>query len=58
MRSHNGSNGTPLDPPLVWLDNIFKELAHFCSQRGFLHVPTTQIYCLTGAIIGKTHIYY
>ncbi len=20
----NGSNGTPLDPPLFWLDNIFK----------------------------------
>jgi hypothetical protein len=24
MGSHNGSNGTPLDPPLFWLDNIFK----------------------------------
>jgi hypothetical protein len=24
MRSHNGSNGTPLEPPLFWLDNIFK----------------------------------
>jgi hypothetical protein len=23
--SQNGSNGTPLDPPLFWLDNIFKE---------------------------------
>jgi hypothetical protein len=22
---------------------------------GFLHVPTTQIYCLTGAIISETH---
>ncbi len=22
--SRNGSNGTPLDPPLFWLDNIFK----------------------------------
>jgi hypothetical protein len=22
--SHNGSNGTPLDPPLFWLDNTFK----------------------------------
>jgi hypothetical protein len=22
--SQNGSNGTPLDPPLFWLDNIFK----------------------------------
>jgi hypothetical protein len=22
----NGSNGTPLDPPLFWLDNIFKGL--------------------------------
>jgi hypothetical protein len=22
--SPNGSNGTPLDPPLFWLDNIFK----------------------------------
>jgi hypothetical protein len=21
--SPNGSNGTPLDPPLFWLDNIF-----------------------------------
>ncbi len=27
MRSHNSSNGTPLNPPLFWLDNIFKELA-------------------------------
>jgi hypothetical protein len=25
MRSHNGSNGTPLDPPLFWLDNTFKK---------------------------------
>jgi hypothetical protein len=25
----------------------------FC---GFLHVPTTQIYCLTGPIISETHI--
>jgi hypothetical protein len=24
MGSHNGSNGTPLDPPLFWLDNTFK----------------------------------
>ncbi len=22
---HNGLNGTPLDPPLFWLDNTFKE---------------------------------
>ena len=22
----NGSNGTPLDPRLIWLDNIFKLL--------------------------------
>ncbi len=22
----NGSNGTPLDPPLFWLDNIFNPL--------------------------------
>jgi hypothetical protein len=25
----NGSNGTPLDPPLFWLDNIFKGLHVF-----------------------------
>ncbi len=25
---------------------------------GFLHVPTTQIYCLTGAIISEIHITY
>ncbi len=24
MGSHNGSNGTPLDTPLFWLDNTFK----------------------------------
>ena len=24
MGRHNGSNGTPLDPPLFWLDNTFK----------------------------------
>jgi hypothetical protein len=23
MRSHHGSNDTPLDPPLFWLDNTF-----------------------------------
>jgi hypothetical protein len=23
---------------------------------GFLHIPTTQIYCLTGVIISETHI--
>jgi hypothetical protein len=28
MRSCNGSNGTPLDPPLFWLDNIFGYLKH------------------------------
>jgi hypothetical protein len=25
MGTHNGSNGTLLDPPLFWLDNTFKE---------------------------------
>jgi hypothetical protein len=25
MRSHNGSNATPLDPPLFWLDSIFND---------------------------------
>jgi hypothetical protein len=25
VESRNGSNGTPLSPPLFWLDNIFKE---------------------------------
>jgi hypothetical protein len=24
VESRNGSNGTPLNPPLFWLDNIFK----------------------------------
>ncbi len=24
----NGSNGTPLDPPLFWLDNIFNSLQY------------------------------
>jgi hypothetical protein len=24
VESQNGSNGTPLNPPLFWLDNIFK----------------------------------
>jgi hypothetical protein len=24
--SQNGLNGTPLDPPLFWLDNIFNTL--------------------------------
>ena len=28
----------------------------FRTFGGFLHVPTTQIYCLTGAIISETHI--
>jgi hypothetical protein len=28
----------------------------FRKFGGFLHVPTTQIYCLTGAIISETHI--
>jgi hypothetical protein len=23
VESRNGSNGTPLNPPLFWLDNIF-----------------------------------
>jgi hypothetical protein len=32
--------------------------AFFCRTFGvFLHVPTTQIYCLTGAIISETHAY-
>jgi hypothetical protein len=26
MGSHDGSNGTPLDPPLFWLDNIFNPI--------------------------------
>jgi hypothetical protein len=34
--SQNGSNGTPLNPPLFWLDNIFKsnfwlEILGYCS---------------------------
>jgi hypothetical protein len=33
----NGLNGTPLDPPLFWLDNIFK------SWFGSLKVPSHQI---------------
>ncbi len=28
----------------------------FRTFGGFLHVPTTQIYCLTGTIISETHI--
>jgi hypothetical protein len=28
----------------------------FRTFGGFFHVPTTQIYCLTGAIISETHI--
>ncbi len=28
----------------------------FRTFGGFLHVPTTQIYCLTGAIVSETHI--
>jgi hypothetical protein len=28
----------------------------FPTFGGFLHVPTPQIYCLTGAIISETHI--
>jgi hypothetical protein len=27
----------------------------FRTFGGFLHVPTTQIYCLTGAMISETH---
>jgi hypothetical protein len=34
-----------------------KELAHFCSEHlvNFSMYPTTQIYCLAGAIIRETH---
>jgi hypothetical protein len=28
----------------------------FRISGGFFHVPTTQIYCLTGAIISETHV--
>ncbi len=37
---------------------ISKETGAFYFQTcvGFLPVPTTQIYCLTGAIISETHI--
>jgi hypothetical protein len=34
--SQNGSNGTPLDPPLFWLDNIFKELLFSLKVWKFL----------------------
>ncbi len=27
------SNGTPLDPPLFWLDNIFKQHLHYKLLR-------------------------
>jgi hypothetical protein len=37
MRSHYGSNGTPLDPPLFWLDNIFKGLA--------MHLALAEMLC-------------
>ncbi len=38
MRSHNGSNGTPLDPPLFSLDNTFKHLI----------IARRQYFCMTG----------
>jgi hypothetical protein len=28
----------------------------FLTYGGFLHIPNTKIYCLTGAIISETHI--
>jgi hypothetical protein len=36
MRSHNGSNGTPLEPPIFWLDNIFKNCV---CNAAILKVP-------------------
>jgi hypothetical protein len=36
MGSHNGSNGTPLDPPLFWLDNTFK-LTDFPNYYALLY---------------------
>jgi hypothetical protein len=32
MRSHNGLNGTPLDHPLFWLDNIFNRITYQTIQ--------------------------
>jgi len=37
MRSHNCLNGTPLDPPLFWLDNIFKYLKHKIFKDCFMN---------------------
>ncbi len=36
MGCHNGSNGTPLEPPLFWLDNTFflSLLANFKAKIG------------------------
>ncbi len=49
MESHNGSNGTPLDPPLFWLDNTFKEagLFPFLQGQGCLFLPKKGFYFLT-----------
>jgi hypothetical protein len=30
------SNGTPLDPPLFWLDNFFKGKQHISSMKPFI----------------------
>jgi hypothetical protein len=32
MRSHKGLNGTPLDPPLFWLENIFNGITYQTTQ--------------------------
>jgi hypothetical protein len=32
MQSHNGLNGTPLDTPLFWLDNIFNGTTYQTNQ--------------------------
>jgi hypothetical protein len=52
--SPNGSNGTPLDPPLYWLDNIFN-LTKFDS----LDMNTVELFYpkLTARIMKKMHVY-
>jgi hypothetical protein len=50
--SQNGSNGTPLDPPLFWLDNIFKKVFSHSIDKTILFFPPTFMFDKITAITG------
>jgi hypothetical protein len=51
VESRNGSNGTPLNPPLFWLDNIFNRT--FSRHCFFVNIVLNYMNTGRGKFFGK-----